>query len=108
ILVTDSGEFGTWYRAYRSGDAFGTSMYLYVWNRYIGPMRYPITPLFFRLKHSIISLIYGDKPSILIELSGEPWLLTPIIDAPMSVLLDRMGIDKFNNMIDFASRTGFH
>jgi hypothetical protein len=109
ILITDSGEFGTWYEAYRSrGDVFGTSMYLYVWWRnFIGPLRYPITPAFFRIKHSLVRLIYGTKPSIVIELSAEPWLLQPIVDTPMDVQLQRMGIDKFNNMISFSAKTGF-
>lgn len=108
VIITDSGEFGTWYQAYRSGDVFGTSMYLYVWWRnYLGPIRYPITPAFFRIKHSIVELIYGAKPSVVIELSAEPWLLQPIIDTPIDVQFQRMGIDKFNEMIDFSSKIGF-
>ena len=109
VLVTDSGEFGTWYKAYRSGDAFGTSIYLYVWWRnFVGPIRYPITPAFFRIKHSLVRLIYGTKPSIVIELSSEPWLLQPIVDTPIEVQLQRMGINKFNEMINFSSKTGFN
>jgi len=107
VLLTDSGEFGNWFQAYRRGDAFGTSLYLYIWNRKIGPFRYPITPAFFRIKQNIVQLISGKKPSIIIELSTEPWLLQPITDTPMEILLDRMGIDKFNEMINFSSRTGF-
>jgi len=43
VMVTDSGEFGDWFRAYSRGDVFGTSLYLYVWPRSIGfPIRYPI------------------------------------------------------------------
>ncbi len=108
VIVTDSGEFGTWYNAYQSGDVFGTSVYLYVWWRnYLGPIRYPITPVFFRIKHSLVRLIYGPKPSMVIELSAEPWLLQPIVNTPLEVQLQRMGIDKFNEMIDFSSKTGF-
>lgn len=108
ILVTDSGEFGTWYQAYPTGDVFGTSIYLYVWWRnFLGPIRYPITPAFFRIKHSLVRLIYGTKPSIVIELSGEPWLLQPIVDTPIDIQLQRMGIDKFNEMINFSPKTGF-
>lgn len=107
ILITDSGEFGTWSGVYRRGDVFGTSLYLYIWNRRLGPLRYPITPAFFRIKQSLTRLIYGSKPSIIIELSTEPWLLEPIIQAPIDVQLDRMGIDKFNEMIRFASGTSF-
>ena len=108
VLVTDSGEFGTWLEAYNSGDVFGTSVYLYVWWRnFLGPIRYPITPAFFRIKHSIVRLIYGTKPSIIIELSGEPWLLQPVVDTPLEIQLERMGIDKFNEMIDISTKVGF-
>ncbi|MDO8676447.1 MAG: hypothetical protein Q7K16_02230, partial [Candidatus Azambacteria bacterium] len=69
--------------------------------------RYPITPAFFRIKQSLVELVYGKKPKILIELSTEPWLRQPIVGTPNEILLDRMGIDKFNEMIDFASKTGF-
>ncbi|MBI2062797.1 MAG: beta-galactosidase [Candidatus Yanofskybacteria bacterium] len=107
ILVTDSGEFGLWYKAYRHhGAVFGTSMYLYVWWKW-GPIRYPITPAFFRIKQSMVELVYGKKPKMIIELSAEPWLLHPIVDTSNEVLLSRMGIDKFNEVIDFASKTGF-
>ena len=108
IIITDSGEFGTWYKAYQRGDVFGTSMYLYVWWRnYIGPIRYPITPGFFRIKRNLVNLIYGKKPSLVIELSAEPWLLEPIVDTSIEVQLGRMGIDKFNEMIEFSGATSF-
>ena len=108
-LITDSGEFGTWYKTYRHGDVFGTSIYLYIWWRnFIGPLRYPITPAFFRIKHNLVKLIYGNKPAIVIELSSEPWLLEPILETPVDTQLDRMGIDKFNEMISFSSQTSFY
>jgi len=109
ILITDSGELGTWYGAYKAGDVFGTSMYLYIWPRSLGfPIRYPITPAFFKIKHNIMTWLFGAKPSMVIELSTEPWLLQPIINTPMDVLLQRMGPDKFNEMITFSSKTGFN
>lgn len=107
VLITDSGEFGYWTQAQRRGDAFGTSMYLYVWSRKLGPIRYPITPAFFRIKQNLTKFILGKKPSIVIELSAEPWLLQPIIETPIEVLLDRMGLDKFKEVVKFASKTGF-
>ena len=107
ILITDSGELGTWFQAYNSGDIFGTSMYLYVWNRVIGPFRYPIRPSFFRIKQNIAKLLLGNKPSIVIELSAEPWLLQPIADAPIEIQLQRMDLNKFMEMTKFSSQTGF-
>ncbi|MDP3696845.1 MAG: beta-galactosidase [Candidatus Taylorbacteria bacterium] len=108
VLITDSGEFGTWFQAYMKGEVFGTSQYLYIWWREpIGPFRYPIMPGFFRIKHNLVKLFLGKKPAIVIELSMEPWLRKPILDTSIEVQLERMGIDKFNEMIDFSRKTGF-
>lgn len=106
IIITDSGEMGKWYQARRYGDLFGTSVYLYIWHDILGPMRYPIGPWFFRLKQNIIDLVSGPKPTILIELGLEPWLMQPIVKAPTSLQLDRMGLDKFKEAIGFARETG--
>ena len=107
VLITDSGEFGLWFRAYGRGDIFGTSMYLYIWNHTFGPLRYPISPAFFRIKHNLINLFFGSKPAIVIELSSEPWLLQSLVDTPVDTQLERMGIDKFNEVIEFSSKTSF-
>ncbi len=110
ILLTDSGEWGLWYKAYKNGDAFGTTMYLYVYFKQGGiskPIRYPLIPAFYRIKQNIIGTILGKKPSLVIELPAEPWLLQPIVDVPLNDQLERMGLDKFNEMIKFSSKTGF-
>lgn len=107
VMVTDSGEFGNWFQAYRRGDVFGTSLYLYIWNRRFGPLRYPVIPAFFKIKHNLVRLFLPDKPAMIIELSSEPWLLAPIVNTPLEVQLEQMGIDRFNRMIDFSSKTGF-
>ena len=109
ILVTDSGEFGMWFQAYSLGDAFGSSLYLYVWPRSIGlPIRYPLTPGFFRFKHNLMHIFMGAKPSFVVELSAEPWLLQSIIDTSIETQLNRMGVDKLDKMVDFSYRTGFN
>lgn len=107
VLITDSGEFSTWHKAYQRGDVFGTSIYLYIWNHKLGPLRYPISPVFFRIKKNIINFMYGSKPAIVIELSAEPWLLNPLVETPIDTQLSRMGIEKLNEMIDFSSKTNF-
>lgn len=107
VLVTDSGEFGDWFRTYRHGDIFGSSLYLYIWSPRFGPLRYPIGPSFFRVKQNLVELFGGQKDKILIELSVEPWLLQPIIDTPIDVQFSRMGLDKITRVINFAKKTGF-
>lgn len=107
IIITDSGELSLWYKAYNHSDRFGTSIYLYVWNHYVGPIRYPITPGFFRAKLRLVALLNPPKPSFLSELSLEPWLLKPIKDTPVDEQLKRMNITKFNKIIEFAKKTPF-
>ncbi|MBX4210422.1 beta-galactosidase [Candidatus Parcubacteria bacterium] len=107
VLMTDSGEFGRWLKPHTYGDVFGTTMYLYTWHKDLGFSRYPIGPGFFRAKQNILDLLGYKKPRILVELAAEPWLPQAIIDTPVETQLSRMGIDKLNEMIDFASKTGF-
>lgn len=107
VLVTDSGELSTWYNAHNLGDAFGTSVYLYVWTTAFGPIRYPIPPAFFRIKRNLIELMNGKKDEMLIELSAEPWLLQPIKDTPIDTQTTSMSLSRFNSILDFASKTSF-
>jgi hypothetical protein len=108
IMVTDSGEFGTWFGAYQAGDVFGTSQYLYIWNKKFNlPLRYPIGPWFFNIKKNLVKIFFEDKPIVAIEISSEPWLLQPIIETPLEVQFKRMDFDKFNEMINLANDSGF-
>lgn len=54
-----------------------------------------------------MELMFEKKKSILIELSLEPWLLEPIVNAPIETQMERMSIGKFDEIIDFAKKTGF-
>ena len=107
ILVTDSGNLGTWAGAYKSGDVFGTSVYVYFWNPEIGPFKSILPPAYYRIKSNIMRLMYGQKRTLIIELSAEPWLLQPVIDTPMETQLERMNIEKFGEIIKFAKDTRF-
>lgn len=108
VMVTDSGEFGRWFRAHRIGDVFGTSLYLYIHYDGIGFFRYPIGPSFFRLKRNLVEQFNGvRKPVILSELAAEPWLTVPTIEAPIDVQLQRMSANMFREMLEVAREAGF-
>lgn len=107
ILITDSGNLGLWYGPWRRGDAFGTSVYLYLWNPTLGPLKTIYAPFFYRTKIALVETLLGPREPILIELSLEPFLLAPIRETPIETQLDRMGMDKFNEAITFATGTGF-
>jgi len=107
ILVTDSGNLGLWKDAWREGDIFGTSVYMYLWNPAIGQVKSVYRPFWYRGKTNLMELLFGEKKSLLIELSLEPWLLEPIVKTPIDIQIERMNIQKFNEVIFFAKETGF-
>lgn len=107
VLVTDSGNLGMWYQPYQKGDAFGTSVYVYFWNPDLGPFKSHIPPSFYRVKTTLMQLLFGKKETVLIELSAEPWLVEPVVEVDVATQLDRMNIDKFNDILEFAKKTRF-
>ncbi len=107
VLVTDSGNLGTWSGAYSQGDSFGTSVYVYLWNPDIGQFKSALPAWFYRVKERVMSLLHGEKETFLIELSLEPWLLEPVTNVPIEVQYSRMDIEKFNEIIAYAKETRF-
>lgn len=107
ILVTDSGNLGTWAGAYRHGDAFGTSVYVYFWNPELGQFKTALPPWFYRVKENVMKLLYGNQPTFLIELSAEPWLLEPITQVDIETQYSRMDLAKFNEIIEYARDTRY-
>ncbi len=107
ILVTDSGNLGTWRGAYKNGDAFGTSVYVYFWNPELGQFRTVLPPWFYRAKESLMELAYGKKQTFLIELALEPWLVEPVIKVPLDVQFTRMNLEKMDEIIAYAAGTRY-
>ncbi len=107
ILVTDSGNLGTWSGAYQRGDVFGTSVYVYFWNPELGQFRTVLPAWAYRVKENLMQAIHPEKPAILIELSAEPWLLEPVVDVPLAVQFDRMNLQKFEDILKYAEETRF-
>ncbi len=107
ILVTDSGNLGTWKGAYSHGDVFGTSVYVHFWNPELGQFRTILPPFAYRVKDNFMAALYGRKPSILVELSAEPWLLEPVTNVPLDIQFTRMNVEKFNDILQYAADTRF-
>jgi hypothetical protein len=107
VLVTDSGNLGTWNGAYSHGDAFGTSVYVYFWNPELGQFKTVLPPWFYRAKARVMSLIHGKKETFLIELSLEPWLLEPVAEVPVDIQYSRMDAQKFDEIIAYAKETRY-
>jgi len=107
ILLTDSGNLGTWTGAYQRGDVFGTSVYVHFWNPELGQFRTVLPAWAYRVKDNLMGIFYGTKPMMLIELSGEPWLVEPIADVPLEVQFTRMNLEKFEDILSYAAATRY-
>ncbi len=107
LLITDSGNLGTWHGAFSRGDMFGTSVYVHFWNPELGQFRTFLPPWFYRVKDKVMRIVYGDKETILIELSAEPWLLEPIVDVPLETQFTRMNLEKFEDILAYAEDTRY-
>lgn len=107
VLVTDSGNLGTWHGAYSRGDMFGSSVYVHFWNPELGQFRTFLPPWFYRAKESVMALVYGEKPTYLIELSAEPWLVAPVAEVDLETQFTRMDVTKFNDILEYAKETRY-
>ncbi|MAZ56711.1 hypothetical protein CL653_02890 [bacterium] len=107
ILVTDSGNLGLWAGAYKLGDVFGTSVYVHFWNPELGQFKTIQPPAVYRLKTNLMKLLYGNKDVMLIELSAEPWLISPVVEVDIETQFSRMDLDKIKDIVDYAERTRF-
>lgn len=107
VLVTDSGNLGTWFGAYSAGDAFGTSVYIHFWNPELGQFRTILPPWFYRVKDNVMRLRYGPQETMLIELAAEPWLLEPIVAVPVGTQFSRMDLAKIQDSVAYAERTRY-
>lgn len=107
LLITDSGNLGTWHGAFKRGDMFGTSVYVHFWNPELGQFRTFLPPWFYRVKDKLMRIVYGDKETVLIELSAEPWLLEPVVDVPIETQFTRMNLEKFEDILAYAEGTHY-
>lgn len=78
VLVSDSGELGTWFGAARLADKVGTTMYRRTWKKGIGYFNYILPPRFYEKKAKLIKKLFGDDV-IVIEMQAEPWVPSPPI-----------------------------
>jgi len=105
ILITDSGELGTWIGAARTGDIVGTTMY----RRNLTPVGYvnfPLPARFYEKKAAMIRRILGKKV-LVAEMQAEPWMPTPLL-ANFSLEEQFRGLDfgRFKDNLAYARASG--
>lgn len=109
IVVTDSGEKGTWLPAAWAGaDIFGSTMYRTVYHdrrqKYI---TYPIPPALYRIRTSLLRLLSKTDQIIGVELQAEPWFTTDVYQTPLAEQVRLMNKAVFWQNIEYARAVGF-
>lgn len=107
ILLTDSGELGTWHRAARSADVFGTTIYRTVtlpWGSYLNYFFIP--PGFYRLKARL--LVGSIDKTIISELQAEPWSENKLLPQLSTEEINKsLSPQQLKDNLAFARQTGF-
>ena len=107
VIISDSGELGTWYSAAKRADILGTTLYRIVWNDHIGYVHYPIASIVYRIKAAIIMYITGVEKIIIVELQAEPWGPKMIVDTPLEEQYKSMSPGQFRENIEYVKKIEF-
>jgi len=107
LIVSETGEYSTWFKSAKYGDVVGHTLYRKVWFNeikiYVSYRLLP--PVFYARKAWLIDKLF-QKKTICIELQAEPW--GPELSYLIS--LDEqnktMNIERFKNIIEFSKNTG--
>ncbi len=107
IIISDSGELGTWYNAAGRADILGTTLYRIVWDKHFGYVHYPVASISYRIKAAIIMYVTGVDKVIIVELQAEPWGPEAILDTPLDEQFKSMSLEQFRENIEYVRKIEF-
>ena len=108
MMITDSGEWSSWWKPSKLADIFGTTMYRQVYHDKFGIIYYPLPPAFFNVKAALAKLVSG-KPKLAImnvEMQGEPWGTKQINELTLEEQLHYMNPAQLQENNLYAKATG--
>ena len=96
IIMTDSGELGSWVPSMQLSDIFGATLYRRVYDKNLGYFTFPLPAYFYSIKSNITRIFAPEnKKTIIAELQAEPWLQ------------QFFTVQDFKANVEFARKTGF-
>jgi len=99
IVITDSGELGTWFEAARIGDIVGTTMYRTTWKKGIGYLHYFLPASFYETKAKLINFLF-KTPVVVAEMQAEPWApAANLREVPIDEQFKSMSFEKFKEAV---------
>ena len=109
VIVSDSGEYSSWFTAAKIGDIVGTTIYRKVWVHLTDKYGF-YTSIFFPpqsywIKAQIVKKLF-NKEVINVELQAEPWVRNVFADIPLEEQEKTMDLKQFKRNIEFAKNSG--
>ncbi len=104
VIVTDSGQVGTWYKAAQLGDSLGVTFYRKVYRLGLGAYKYPY--FLGRITFSRWLAHKPQQPLYVMELQAEPWGDKPIQDMTPVEAEKFFSLDDFHAAIKQSEVTG--
>ncbi len=104
VLVTESGELSSWQRSTKHSDILGISVYRLVWNKYLGFLRWPITPGHYGRKYDLVS--WKSDDFIVTELQTEPWAPESVLNLSIYDQLGQIDAQELSERAEFTRLTG--
>lgn len=108
VILTDSGELGTWVTAMRYSDIMGTSLYRIVWNPLFGYTRYPLPPFYYQLKARVTQALFAPMSHQIFvsELQAEPWSPNKVLpEIPVADQAALFTLKDLQNVVIFTDKT---
>jgi len=106
IIISSSGELGSWKKEAQLADIFGATLYRVVWGKYTGYIRYPMPSWYYRLK----AILAGVKPGrrFILELQAEPWAPTGLFsDLTPAQINKSFDLQQFKANTQYAINVNF-
>jgi len=107
VIISDSGELGTWYNAAKRANILGTTLYRIVWDKYLGYVHYPVASISYRIKAAIIMCVTNVEKVIIVELQAEPWGPKGIMDTSLDEQYKSMSLEQFRENVDYVKKIKF-
>ena len=108
VLMTDSGDRGGWFGVMRAGaDDFGFTLYRVSFDaKYGGYYKYPLPPVFYRIRAGILKTFTHVDNISDVELQMEPWFTNGALNMPVDEQKALMNPKVFAENIRYAEGTG--
>lgn len=111
VIITDSGEWGTWVKPLKFSDILGISVYKVVYNSTLNNyVNYPFTPWMYDIKSAVLKGLFApqNQKTIIAELQTEAWLSDQDSEAGLPAREHQLyPVESFKNNVEFAKNTNF-